>query len=134
MTSSWFFLSTLNYDARSTTHQISKFSLPIVFTYTKSCTFCEFFTQYFGYYDCSCIFYLFVTLQFCKFYENVCRKKNRPVSSTRMVLLLFKALLPDKGKNKHFWTIRGFMSIFGTGNKSRIWRHYVISKPDCTIS
>ena len=27
MTSSWFFLSTLNYDARSTTHQIEVFSL-----------------------------------------------------------------------------------------------------------
>ena len=36
MTSSWFFLSTLNYDARSTTHQISNSNLLLVSFFKKT--------------------------------------------------------------------------------------------------
>ena len=39
MTSSWFFLSTLNYDARSTTHQIYRHSISIKMAVSlKTCT------------------------------------------------------------------------------------------------
>ena len=37
MTSSWFFLSTLNYDARSTTHRITKYNLRLYLNYLALC-------------------------------------------------------------------------------------------------
>ena len=41
MTSSWFFLSTLNYDARSTTHQISRNPVPRFILYLSFFFFFE---------------------------------------------------------------------------------------------
>lgn len=54
---------------------------------------------------------------------------HKPVSSTHMVLLLFKALIPNKGKNNNFLTIYGYTSIFGTEITLEFeGRQYVISK------
>ena len=46
MTSSWFFLSTLNYDARSTTHQIYK-SPCLTFSVLMTFTQCPIYIMYF---------------------------------------------------------------------------------------
>ena len=64
------------------------------------------------------------------------QNKNRPVSRTHVVLLLLKALIPNKGKNKQFWTIHVYISIIETEITVE-FEDIVLSRnvflPDCTV-
>ena len=112
----------------------STFSLPTVFTNTKYYIFCEFFFRPINWILWLLLHsYVFVASHFCKFYENECITK---VGLCLALIWLFKALIPNKSKNKHFRTIYVHISIFGTAITLE-FEGSVLSRnvflPDCTV-
>ena len=105
MTSSWFFLSTLNYDARSTTHQTQLVSLgPSIFGLSPSVWLLSVMATP----TYSIIFYSKTICIFAQFFGNRTRHKSRAWCAT--------VLVPDRSQ----WP-RGLRCRSAVGRLLRSW-------------